>query len=834
MSNLKYKTKGNSSPNKKQRVYFCCHPKDFKRYFDEICEDIFKNQNCVLYYHAIEYDDTVDEEELIENLSQMQLFVVPVTSTFLVGESRAKNLELKYAVENHIPVLPLMQERGEWFLELFSKVFGDVQYLDKNAVDDTSISYDEKLKRFLSSVLVGDEVADKVRGSFHDYIFLSYRKKDRKYAQKLMRLIHKNDFCQDVAIWYDEYLTPGENFNDEIAKVIDKSSLFALAVTPNLLEKDNYIIKYEYPMAKELGKNILCAELVSTNMEELKKVYVGIPELTDVCDEKILKKKLMGVFNESSNRGKMDPERSFFIGLAYLLGIDVEVDHERAVELITCSAHAGFDKAIEKLVAMYRNGEGVKRNYETAIHWQKELVKRKTVYLVTRDEREEDEYLLALCNLGDYLYELHRIDESESVYFQILDVSKEICAHRGSQSIKKHMSSSYIKLGDIKLFQKRFDDAAFYYINAYLIDKELYIESRQIDNKRLCLLSYTKLGLLSQKRGEIAQAKKYYKKSFDIAKEAYDETRELTDKRSLSSVYIKLGDIAVLQGDLVYALSQYQDALMLIEELLDETSLLDEIDSIAKVYAKIGSVFVAMKDFEQAELCYNKLLLICKEYDEKLETIKSKYNLLKSYDHLGNLKKCKGDWELSKKYYEQALVLAVNIDTQAKTIESSRTLSLTYINVGDVLVAMNGSIEASDYYSKAIVELEELYHSNKNIESKYDLAIAYYKMGNLSRKNERFEYAELYYQSSIDILVNLCKNMDDVNIHHSLALVYFGMGSLEKLRCIGFSLKSLANRKKCKGYFLKSYEIWQRLCAKSPDNSEFFHYLCLSRKMIEK
>ena len=34
MANLKYKTRGDSSPLGKPRVYFCCHPGDFDNYFE--------------------------------------------------------------------------------------------------------------------------------------------------------------------------------------------------------------------------------------------------------------------------------------------------------------------------------------------------------------------------------------------------------------------------------------------------------------------------------------------------------------------------------------------------------------------------------------------------------------------------------------------------------------------------------------------------------------------------------------------------------------------------------------------------------------------------------
>ena len=67
-------------------------------------------------------------------------------------------------------------------------------------------------------------MAKRVRAAFDAYIFLSYRKKDRKYANELMRLIHSNPECRDIAIWFDEFLTPGESFKENIEKILDRSS----------------------------------------------------------------------------------------------------------------------------------------------------------------------------------------------------------------------------------------------------------------------------------------------------------------------------------------------------------------------------------------------------------------------------------------------------------------------------------------------------------------------------------------------------------------------------------------------------------------------------------
>lgn len=62
-----------------------------------------------------------------------------------------------------------------------------------------------------------------------------------------------------------------------------------------------------------------------------------------------------------------DPEHSCFIGLAYLNGIDVEVDRERALGLITGAAKAGVPEAMQKLVNMLHSGDGVARDYHASI-----------------------------------------------------------------------------------------------------------------------------------------------------------------------------------------------------------------------------------------------------------------------------------------------------------------------------------------------------------------------------------------------------------------------------------------------------------------------------------
>ena len=268
MTNLQYKTKGNSLPNKKPRVYFTCHPDDFDKSFDKICEDIFKTHDCAIYYTE-DMTAAFDEANVDTDLGSMNLFVIPVTFKLLTKPNRAMNFDFAYAKKEHIPVLPIMLEPGIDDFYSHPDKFGELQYLNPCSTDLTEISYEEKLKKYLESVLISDEMAKRVRAAFDAYIFLSYRKKDRRYANELMRLIHAKPEFRDIAIWYDEFLTPGESFNENIGKMLNDSKLFALLVTPNLLEepngKPNFVMGEEYPMAKNSGMDILPAEMEDTD-----------------------------------------------------------------------------------------------------------------------------------------------------------------------------------------------------------------------------------------------------------------------------------------------------------------------------------------------------------------------------------------------------------------------------------------------------------------------------------------------------------------------------------------------------------------------------------------
>ncbi len=381
MATFKLKTKNKIDTDKKPRIYFTCHPDDLG-HFKNICEDIFKTHDCIIRYTE-DMTESIDENDKEIDLGRNNLFLVPVTRKLLSTPNRTMDEDIPYALKKHIPVLPIMMEAE--LDSLYEDKFGELQYLYPYSTDISEVPYEEKLKNYLEAVLVSKETANRIRSAFDGYIFLSYRKTDRSYANELMKLIHSDPKCRDIAVWFDEFLIPGESFTENIKKIIDDCKLFTLLVTERLFEKitnrdgteqDNYVIRVELPLAqmnkKEKGTDIFAIEMEGSNKETLLTLVSDIGNFIN-SNDKDFQIRLWNMISKFATTANDTPEHNFLIGLAYLDGIDVEVNRDFAVELITKSANDNLPEAMFKLVTMYTDGVGVEPNQDKVKEWSKKL-----------------------------------------------------------------------------------------------------------------------------------------------------------------------------------------------------------------------------------------------------------------------------------------------------------------------------------------------------------------------------------------------------------------------------------------------------------------------------
>ena len=731
MLELSCKVKGNASPQGKPRVYFTCHPSDFEKCSEKLSQDIFQAQDCAIYYTA-NMAESISQEDRELQLRRMNLFVIPVSLKLLIDPNRAMDEDFAFAVKEHIPILPIAIETGLDAIYSREDRFGDRNYLfPDGGMDNSGLTYQDKLRKYLQAVLIDDKTAERVRAAFDCYVFLSYRKKDRKYADELMRLIHKNPACRDIAIWYDEYLTPGEGFNDAIAKMLNKSQLYTLLVTPNLINEENYVHTTEYPAARKAGKTIFPAEMEATDRAELELQYEGIPACATAEDGDDFHKDLLNALQDLALReNDNDIVHTYLIGLAYLEGIDVEVDRERALDLITSAAEAGLIEAMQKLYSMYCEGKSVPLDYQKALEWAKKIE------ICTKREKGENhpDTLNALCCLADVYVILGDYKKALTLFDEVYTLRCNISGENHAETIKSLMALAYIydKLGKYQkaleldekalvLCCRKYGDehllftlpslndvaSAFYEHNDYVKAMQLVAKEYELYCKasgKEGQIAISKLNNPENNSGDIEKRKEELKRIYLIFGKQSGEEHPYTliALNNLAATYKKLGNQQK-------ALELLKKSHVLHEMALgeDHPVALKVSDNLAELYGEMGDYFTAItfKRVAYTKLCKTK----GREHPDTLDTL---FSLANTYSKMGELLKA---LELHNEVYTQRCkVLGVaHPDTLTSISCIYRLTCKLYGNDHlDALMALDNLANAYvqlGNYTKAMELQEELY-----------------------------------------------------------------------------------------------------------------------------
>ena len=712
---LQYKTRGMSNPKGKPKVYFSCHPDDFDRAFPVISEDLLSHSNCAVWYDAelagVQAPDSEGQADIPEAapedfLQEMQLAVFAVTSRFLYESSHARDLELPLAQSLHIPILPIMLENG---LESeFNRICAQIQVVPRYGTDPTATPYGEVLQTFLDSVLAGDELAEKVRAAFDAYVFLSYRKKDRRHAQRLMRLIHENPQFRDIAIWYDEYLVPGEGFNEAIKAAFENSSLFAMAVTPHLEEKGNYVMQIEYPMARDRKREENGFEIVSVEMydpdnspegknwrvdpEKLKKHdEFKYPEITDLKDEHRVPERNQAFIDALERIAKKENDGSaqhrFFIGLAYLNGIDVEVDFERALGLIKGAAQDEEPcmEATAKLAQMYEHGEGVEADPGEALFWQREVVSQyKNAWEKNHDPDEHKgygtAYFKALRKLSDMQRGTGDIRSAIESAKEALAFCEKLEEEVGIREQERDKAVMLNRLGSLYRDMGENGQTADCYEKAAAIYERLVYEIGTKRARRDLSVSYERLGDLSRKQGELQKADRYYKKALQIRKEFSEISNAPEIRRDLSAVLTKLGNVRRSGKDFASAGLYYGQALAMDKILAEELKTSQAYDDYGISLVKTGNIYKAEGRLEEAAEQYEKAGAIFKENSKKTGSRIFQDHYAGGCEKLASAKKKLGETETAAALYQEAVLAREQLYQAEHTVSSAHALAAAYFN----------------------------------------------------------------------------------------------------------------------------------------------------------
>ncbi len=790
MAELKFKTRGKSTPQGKQKVYFSCHPEDFSKYFDMVSKDILDKQNCAIWYD--EEPNRPWDEQLAFDLEQMQLFVMPVTKQLLRTDNRAISKELPFAKEHHIPVLPLLMDAT--VEKEFNAVFGNVQWLNPFDTDETAISYEKKLETFLNGVLIGDELAEKIRKEFDAYIFFSYRKKDRKYATDVMKKVHDKDACRDIAIWYDEYLIPGENFDENILTALSKSDIFLLMVTPNLINEKNYVKDQEYPEALRQGESILPIEVEATDKEAFYKIFTDVPDTIDSEDGVAMNAAMQELLQENSIVQHEDtPEHIYYMGMAYLGGIDVEVDHKRAVKLLMESAEAGHVEAMKKLANMYQNGEAVERNYRMSVIWLQKMIE--VLKLKYQETKVKEDGLRLIDEMRYLCYILRKeildIEGAKQLLCECAKLAREL----DGELAKWSLMSVYRDLGYV---EHNLDSKRDLYLEALKLAEELQGEACEWNHKDSLADCCDDLGNVYSKKREYKYALEYYQ----LALRTYlENTSEGPSHRyNLASAYLKVAQCLIDMEKGYEALSYLESGFEEADSVVDERGTVADyliyasyLIAYSKVYEKedpgrakrllVQAESLAKQKLTTepsmetegfyAHVCHNLAMFFGRNGDEEayLAYVKKDLEILGKQISYDNHVDCEfeqameylkqaiendkdGDEEDAAWFYERMTELLHKATENPKHAEYySIVVKHLYAYACEYMYASE-FIKSREYFKRVIWFCEKLLALEETEEYLIILGNAYRARARLEQVIGELEQAPLYYEKSLEVMTS--------------------------------------------------------------------------------
>ena len=760
MAGFRFITRGNSSPQGKPRVYFCSHPADRELYLAIVAQEILENVNCAIWYESNSSVNNPDNMQTSreDSISQMQLLVVPITSRLLLTPNEAMDEDIPFALNAHIPVLALMRERG--IEELFEKRFGTIQFLSNLDHDPTAVAYDEKLKRYLNSVLIGDELAARVRSAFVGRIFLSYRKRDRSVAQMIMGRIHHDVACQDIAIWYDEYLIPGEHFDKAISKEISECDLFVLVVTPHILEQPNYVLDCEYPRARKLLKSILPIEGEQTERMELDQLYVNLPPCVDGNDCAAISREIRRIIETPTPSSyEKGPEHDYLIGLAYLGGIDVEVSPTRAVKLISSAADAGLPEAIERLALMYENGEAVERNYRAGALQRERLAEiRGRQWELSSTEHALEQYLDALKGVAGAYQSMNDLSSAKkwiSLHLSILEQTST--AHAKGQHAHD-IILDYVKLGSIYEERGLLCEALGWFESAHKAAQTVYEEShRTVESTRGLAIVYECLGSLALKMDNVLEACSWFDQRLRLTKQICGKKDSAGNRNLLASAYLDMSESLRRNNRLDAARSSIESALDLIEQISEETKSPDDRLNLAIAYSSLGKIQLNQGELLAARESFLSSSEIVEELVEQTDSYYPHSAQVGIFILLALVEKEFGNLAKARSWLEKG---DVALDELLFSVDPSSVrshLENIYFLLASI-TARQGDFESSHKWTKKLATVEPLLRNSlERREHQSSLAQVLAIQGESAEYRGWFSLAREHYEKSARLFEQLAK-----------------------------------------------------------------------------
>lgn len=774
MFRINYRTrKGTSNLSGKARIFLSCHQEDKERYREKIIQQLLEIGNyAIWFYDYSSEEDSYEYETVEEYIGNAQLLVIPMTNRLLIDPGRIAEYETVVANAKHIPILPIAVEvlnDG-----LFTRVFGNIHYLSPYMTDETGIPYEEKLKMYLENVLVGEQQAKMIQAAFRKKVFLSYRKKDRRIAERLIRMIHQQPSCQDVGIWYDELLKPGRDFNDEIKREIELCDVFVINVTPSVLEEGNYVKKEEFPYAVKNKKEILPVEMIPTDKAALSEGYPELPSCVNGEDGSAAQKfgQLLGTQEDIIQ----DVEKAFYLGLAYLDGFFTEKDEGKALHWIIYAAERGFVDATEKLGLIYREGKGVKCDMNESVKWRKMLVQQLEDQIKAGNVTEAvaEKYHRSCLELGQLLQREERNAEAEVFFRKMMALSEKWTIDTFAYAYRRTVC--IMALADSEMEKGNLNQAVDMYLEVIkgrkeLVDKYANDKGYMPVIRRALAVAYLKLGDCERRLGYYKSVLDFYGQCLALRTAAVRDLTagdyaEYEARRDLAVIQVRLGEvfeeIAEREGYQQYIQQAYQyyiDSQALRIGLADELQTDGALRDLGVGWCRLAEVEMKCGLWRDAGEHLEKGLTLRKELADKTGSLEDRRKLAKTYElqarfRIANREEEKvsfKDMLAIVQSYQNGCETMKHVAEDTGSIEDWRRTAEMHTGLGSFYKGMNQPelataqlFHSAEIYQK-LQEASADRIDNGDYRSVEESAMALFRLGMADNTPEHRKYLEMSY-----------------------------------------------------------------------------------------
>ena len=771
---LKYLSKGESSNVRKPKFYISYYEKD-KTVIEKISEFLFRAYSCDICY--CDYRDQL----YVDDLKDMHFIFIPVFNDQKTLCNNSCLEDLSFAKNHNIPVVPVLMSSDEHqdFYKLYESAFGSLQLLMPYSNDSTKIDFEQQLKQLLETRLSNNddsikiyqaeglfsrEKKEKILKAFRSNIFISYRKKNRSLIRSFISEIHQNKNLEDVMLWYDEFLIPGENYTEYLKNYITNCDIFLLIITPDTLERNNYILTHEYPAALNDNKTIIAVELVPSDRILCNELFPKLDKFIS-NDELSSFHSIIDSFLFKSAISYSANEKNYWLGVAYIEGIYTEIDLSKGIKLLEVAANNQYELAVRKLINIYNPANVFAFNYpDRMLYWLDRLID------ICQTEIDTEEESIYHRNVSKWLHLLH---------------------------------NSLIDAGDwnIKLFN--FSNAMNYYQTSLAVSKEILklMENSPLKNmgEVMTSISYCKLANVYYYTEQRNKARECLNCAAEIQKNYENSNISYGNEADVSETWAQLARLEATFGNIDEAIEWYLKLLNKNKKI----HILVQVEYYYKCSAlmELSYLYKLKKEYNTSSWYANQFTECAENYNEEIPSAESKLFLTKAYWAKADLFATVHNNTQALMFYKKAFELLKDIYEHEETDSGFRDLLTVSLQLSRILYNNEKYTDVVSYLSFT----QDIFDNKQCKITKVianDISEAFQLLGNSYYKLNKWNHARNAYK----MLLTATKKVydyysDNPQTIMNLASAYYKLGSCNPM------FKDVESMKKAAELFKKSYII---------------------------